>query len=96
MEFITTTLICVKTTEEKVLELIDYYTARGEIVMLSCFNILDEVPMKDDSFLEMDKEKIGISDKLIVFGEDPLTDSYVNALVEHAIRLGKNIQYVEG
>lgn len=64
--------------------------------MLSCFNILDEVPTEDDAFLEMDKEIIKISDELIVFGNASLTDSYVNALMEHAKNLGKNIQCLKG
>lgn len=95
MEYTTSTMICVHTPEEKVRELIDYYTIRGEIVLLSCFNILDNALKIDDIYLDMDKEKINISDKLIVFGKVSSADCYAYALMEYAKSCGKSIQYID-
>lgn len=94
MEFTVSTLVCANTKKEKVLELIDYFTLQGEIVMLSCFNIIDEISIDEASYLEMDKEKIGVSNKLVVFGKRPLAIPYINVLVEYAKKSGKNIQFV--
>ncbi len=87
------TMICINTSQEKVTELIDYYTMKGEIVLISCFNILDNSHKIDDFYLNMDKEKINMSDKLIVFGEVSSADYYVYALIEYAKYSGKSIQY---
>ena len=40
---IISTLICLHTTKEKTIELLDHYTVKGEIVFLSCFNIIDDL-----------------------------------------------------
>lgn len=94
MEYTTSTMICIHTPKERVMELVDYYTLKGEIVLLSCFNILDNPLTMDDLYIDMDKEKINLSDKLIVIGEVSSADTYAHTLVEYTKNCGKSIQYV--
>ena len=90
----TITLICVHTSNEKALELVDYYTLNGEIVLLSCLNILDKLALEKEDYLNMDREKINISDRVIIHGVIQASDTYVNSLIEYGKSLGKEIQYV--
>ena len=93
MNYTTCTMICVHTPKEKVLDLVDLFTLKGEIVLLSCFNIINDASIEDASYIEMDQEKINISDKLVILGELSPTDDYANALVEYAKSIGKSIQF---
>ena len=92
-KYLTSTLICVNTSKEKILDLVDDFTIKGEIILLSSFNILDDSISETDSYFDMDKEKVNISDRLIVYGDASSADVYVNALVEYAKSLGKSIQF---
>ena len=65
---------------------------RAEIILLSCFNIIDNL-IDEDMCIDMDKEKLNKSDKLIVYGTINSSDYYVKVLVDYAKSLGKSIQY---
>ena len=91
----TSMLICTSTSNDRILELIDKYTLEGEIVLLSCYNILDFSAQGNEVYMDMDKEKINISDKLIVVGEVPTNNSYINTLIEYGKNLGKLVYYTE-
>ena len=91
----TSMLISTITSNDKILELIDHYTLKGEIVLLSCYNILDISVEGTEIYMDMDKEKINISDKLIVVGEVPTNNSYIDALIEYGKNLGKLIYYTK-
>lgn len=93
-KYITSTLICVRTSNEKVLELVDYYTLKGQIILLTCINILDDINQEADKYLKMDKEKINISDRIIIHGELLSSDKYVKELIEYGEGLGKDILYI--
>ena len=93
-KFSTITLICVNTGREKIMKLIDCFTIKGDIVLLSCLNILEDSIKNMDTFWDMDKEKVRISDRLIVFGDASLTNEYVNALVKYGESLGKTVIFL--
>ena len=88
-------LICFKTSKERLLELIDYYTLKGEIVLLSCYNILEDQEQDDVCYIDMDKAKISLSDRLIVYGDCATNEAYIKELVEYCYSQGKEIIYTK-
>ena len=87
-------LLCVHISKKQILELVDSFTLNGEIVMLSSYNILDDYTAKKDLCLDMDKEKIKKSDRVVIYGDNISNNVYVEELINYAKYINKSIQYV--